>query len=282
MIMDWEEVIGFLFLTLLVGAGVAIAYWFARFITMSYRKGNNSTTSAAAQLYSYVISIVAVGFMAVVIGSFYYGGGCEECPEGGIPTVPVRKKNAFYAKTFFLLLLPSLIGVYRGFKAKPEDFPPDESNLWDELQKEEKERKEAAGKVDAFSAFLAGSRLLIKDARRLPYPKGQTMRALNLLEQYLCDIINLGSVAGDEETLAEHRQFLEHIRSARVRLAQFSDIAPEDIKAVDYFNSYANSRDIPSEEYAEYIALEGRYREKGIAETLANERDVLRMTQSNK
>jgi hypothetical protein len=270
--MDWEEVLGFLFLVALAIGGIAFAYACAKFSTMAYRHKHSNTTSLVAKLYACLVCLLVAGGVALFLS--HSPGDCEGCDEDeAASTMTPAQRNTLGAKVFFSILLPSLVGVYSGFKAKPEELRQNSDDPMKEWEREEEERKKAADKVDAFGRFLAEGQPPIWDARKLPYPKREIMVAYSVLEQYLYALITASVNSDLQKERSEYQEQLEWLRTGRVYLAHYADIQMEDAEAVDYFNSYKSINDVPEEERAECMKLMAKYLSIGAEGTNGGKHD---------
>jgi|ERR1041384_2103424 polyferredoxin len=128
--MDWAEALWSVVLFYLRVAGIGFVYLMAKFLVLGYRRRNSLTTSLFSKLYCYIICLFVIGGI-----SFCAWGGYGTHTEGEddnrytvVDFRPTRRqRNTYAAKALLALLIPSLLGVQRGFELKPEEFPPAKS-----------------------------------------------------------------------------------------------------------------------------------------------------------
>lgn len=126
-----------------------------------------------------------------------------------------------------------------------EDFTADNKDLLDTIK--------------AFNERMKNSRPLIKDAELLPYEKSEMTRRTLEAAQYLTDLENVASDIYGQDKVEEISKLSDEVSSAYSWAADFIEIEPDDKKAVEYFNTFADSYDIPAERQKEFWALWQKY-----------------------
>ena len=110
--------------------------------------------------------------------------------------------------------------------------------------------QEIAGK---FGGFLSDALPVIKDTRRLPYPKETIDQALATW------ILHLRQQSGPEVA-----QLIGHLEFSQLGLQQFASIDPEDQAEVDRFNQFQSMSAVPDDEKQACLRLAAKYRSRGI------------------
>ena len=103
-----------------------------------------------------------------------------------------------------------------------------------------------------FGGFLSTSLPVIKDSRRLPYPKETINKALSAL------ICHLRQQSGPEAA-----QLIGQLEFTQVGLQQFAPIDPENQAEVDRFNQFESITDVPDHEKKACLRLAAKYRSRG-------------------
>jgi hypothetical protein len=126
--MNWSEVFGTVFFFYLRVLAIGFVYIMAKFLVLGYRRKESSAPDIVAKIICYATCVIVVA----VVGFFAWGGyGTHTEGEGedryeAVDFVPTPKqRNTHGAKVFLAVLMPALLGVYRGFELKPEEFPPE-------------------------------------------------------------------------------------------------------------------------------------------------------------
>lgn len=120
--------------------------------------------------------------------------------------------------------------------------------------------------IKGFGKFLSESQPIIPDAQLLPYPKSKIAQSLLMYERCLCEVANEHNGSHDSERLKEIEGTLGPVRACRGLVAAYSDIDPQDVKAVAYFNSFKAIGDVPKDEVEECLDLQLKYASKGMEE----------------
>ena len=118
--------------------------------------------------------------------------------------------------------------------------------------------------IREFGTVLAKGMPPILDSQLLPRPKSIVEQAHLRYEQHLCDVANKYIASGRKDELKEINEILGRIRAIRGLLNAYSDIEPQDVQVVSYFNSFGTIKDVPHDESGRCLDLKLKYASKGM------------------
>lgn len=151
--------------------------------------------------------------------------------------------NDFAAKLFFILLIPSLVGIFNGYRSQPKRRTPKDVLEWFQEHKSSLLERDYASEipsvaaydiVDAYAGVQATPRgHTHKDVSLLPYPK-ETIRAA--IDRRIEDLIDENGGRGAPPTPSLEKT-INLLGELKYGLTAYQYIDPQDKEAIEVLNS---------------------------------------------